>query len=115
MCDSRHCAPPNDPASAAASRRRAVRCNRRDPAVLAAAGSRLPTIVDSYPAISPNFIHHTQVVRGGQFEYALKQGLSQMVVTAPAGTGELHVVKVKDLGTQANAITLTSWASATTT
>jgi hypothetical protein len=77
--------------------------------VLAAAGNRLEPIIDSYPAISPNFIHHTQVVRGGQFEYALKQGLSQMLVTARAETGELHVVKVKDLGTHSNAITLTGY------
>jgi hypothetical protein len=77
--------------------------------VLAAAGSRRPPVVDSYPAISPNFIHHTQVVRGGQFEYALKQGLSQLLVTARADTGELHVVKVKDLGTHSNAITLTGY------
>lgn len=77
--------------------------------VLAAAGSRLPGIVDSYPAISPNFVHHTQVVRGGRFEYALKQGLSQMVVTAPADNGELHVVRVKDLGTHSNAVTLTGY------
>jgi hypothetical protein len=78
-------------------------------AVLAAAGSRLTPIVDSYPAISPNFIHHTHVVRGGQFLYAVKQGLSQMVVTAPADTGELHVLKVKDLGTHSNAVTLTAY------
>jgi hypothetical protein len=77
--------------------------------VLAEAGARLTPIVDSYPAISPNFIHHTQVVRGGQFEYALKQGLSQMLVTAPAETGELHIVQVKDLGTHSNAITLTGY------
>jgi len=77
--------------------------------VLGAAGSRLTPIVDSYPAISPNFIHHTQVVRGGQFEFALKQGLSQLAVTAPAETGELHVVKVMDLGTHSNAITLTGY------
>jgi hypothetical protein len=60
-------------------------CSRR---ILAAAGNRLEPIIDSYPAISPNFIHHTQVVRGGQFEYALKQGLVQMLVTARAETGE---------------------------
>ncbi len=77
--------------------------------VLAAAGQRLPTIVDSYPSISPNFVHHTRVVRGGQFEYALKQGLSQLVVTAPADNGELHVVKVKDLGTHSNVVTLTGY------
>lgn len=77
--------------------------------ILAEAGARLTPIVDSYPAVSPNFIHHTQVVRGGQFAYALKQGLSQMLVTAPAETGELHIVQVKDLGTHSNAITLTGY------
>ena len=77
--------------------------------ILVAAGSRLPGIVDSYPAISPNFIHHSQVVRGGHFQYALKQGLSQMLVTAPADSGELHVVRVKDLGTHSNVVTLTGY------
>ena len=77
--------------------------------VLAAAGSRLQPIADSYPAISPNFVHHTRVVRGGQFEYALKQGLTQLVVTGPAENGEQHVVKVRDLGTHSNAITLTGY------
>jgi hypothetical protein len=32
-----------------------------------------------------------------------------MVVTAPADTGELHVLKVKDLGTHSNAVTLTAY------
>jgi hypothetical protein len=76
--------------------------------IIAAAGKMTLPVVD-YPAISQNFIHHTRVVRGGQFEYALKQGLSQMVVTAKASAGEMHTVAVKDLGSHNNVLTLTGY------
>jgi LGFP repeat/Concanavalin A-like lectin/glucanases superfamily len=75
--------------------------------IIAASGTIAPPV--DYPAISQNFIHHTRVVRGGRFEYALKQGLSQMVVTAEAGAGEVHTVKVKDLGSHNNVVTLTGY------
>jgi hypothetical protein len=78
-------------------------------AVLANAGQRLTPIPDSYPAISQNFVHNSRVLRGGQFEYALKHGLTQLVITAPAETGEPHTVKVRDLGTHSNVVTLTAY------
>jgi hypothetical protein len=77
--------------------------------VLATSRDRLQELVDQFPAISPNFIHETRTVRGGVFEYALKQGLSQMLVTAEAGNGEQNTVKVKNLGTYNNIITLSGY------
>jgi hypothetical protein len=77
--------------------------------VLATSRERLAEQVDRFPAISPNFIHETRVMRGGRFEYALKQGLSQMIVTAEVGNGEQNTVKVKDLGTYNNIITLSGY------
>jgi hypothetical protein len=77
--------------------------------ILAAAGTVHASGADGHPSISPNFVHVTRMVRGGQFEYALKQGLTQVRVTADAVVGESHTVKVKDLGSQNNVITLTGY------
>jgi hypothetical protein len=77
--------------------------------IFAASRRQEPDPVDRFPAISPNFIHETRVVRGGRFEYALKQGLSQVMVTAEAGNGEQNTVQVKNLGTYNNIITLSGY------
>jgi hypothetical protein len=61
---------------------------------------------DPFPAISRNFIHTTRGVRGGRLHYGLKQGLSQLLLTAETAAGEAHTIQVKDLGSPTNAITI---------
>ncbi len=60
----------------------------------------------SYPAVSKNYVHKTRGLRRGRLQYGLKQGLSQLVLSAEAAAGETHVIQVKDLGTHTNAITV---------
>jgi hypothetical protein len=74
--------------------------------ILASALNKVPPAVDPFPAISKNYIHTIRGVRGGRLQYGLKQGLTQLMLTAEAAAGETHTVSVKDLGTHTNAITL---------
>jgi hypothetical protein len=74
--------------------------------ILASALGKVPTAVDSFPAISNNYIHTTRGLRGGRLQYGLKQGLTQLLLTAETAAGETHTMQVKDLGTHTNAITL---------
>jgi hypothetical protein len=62
--------------------------------------------VKTFPSISKNYIHTTRGLRGGRLQYSLKQGLSQMMLMSETAVGETHVIKVKDLGSHANTITL---------
>jgi hypothetical protein len=72
-----------------------------------AAGIGKPSIAaDPFPAVSKNYIHTTRGVRGGRLQYGLKQGLSQILLTAETTAGESHIIQVADLGTQSNTITL---------
>jgi hypothetical protein len=64
-----------------------------------------PTQV-AFPAVSKNYIHRTRGLRGGRLQYGLKQGLTQLMLSAETATGETHVIEVKDLGTHTNAITV---------
>jgi hypothetical protein len=64
------------------------------------------TTVDSFPAVSKNYIHTTRGLRGGRLQYGLKQGLTQLMLNAETVAGETHIIQVKDLGTLANAITM---------
>jgi len=55
------------------------------------------------------FVVHTCKVDlrpGGRFHYGLKQGLSQMLLTADTLAGEANTIQVKDLGSHTNAITI---------
>jgi hypothetical protein len=74
--------------------------------ILASALGKVPAPVDSFPAISKNYIHTTRGLRGGRLQYGLKQGLTQLLLTAETAAGETHTMQVKDLGTHTNAITL---------
>ena len=58
----------------------------------------------SYPAISKNFIHTTRGIRGGRLQYGLKQGLSQLLLSAETTAGEANTIQVSDLGSHTNAI-----------
>ena len=72
----------------------------------AAAAAADGAAVDQFPAISKNFVHTIRGVRGGRFHYGLKQGLSQMLLTADTLAGEANTIQVKDLGSHTNAITI---------
>jgi hypothetical protein len=74
--------------------------------ILGAVVNKLPGGPPALPEISKNFIHTTRGVRGGRLQYALKQGLTQMEILGETSAGEIHTVKVSDLGTQTNAITI---------
>jgi hypothetical protein len=74
--------------------------------ILAATLTKAPTTVDSFPPVSKNYIHTTRGLRGGRLQYGLKQGLTQLMLSAETAAGETHVIQVKDLGTLTNAITL---------
>jgi hypothetical protein len=74
--------------------------------ILASALGKVPTAVDPFPAISKNYIHTTRGLRGDRLQYGLKQGLTQLLLTAETAAGETHTIQVKDLGTHTNAITL---------
>jgi hypothetical protein len=65
-----------------------------------------PTAVDPFPAISGNYIHTTRGLRGGRLQYAVKHGLTQVLLTSETVAGEAHIIEVKDLGTHTNTITL---------
>lgn len=68
--------------------------------------TKIRTPADSFPALSKNYIHTTHGLRGGRLQYGLKQGLTQLMLTAETIAGETHVIQVKDLGTITNTITL---------
>src|SRR6266542_1408348 len=74
--------------------------------ILSSAFGKGATAVESFPAISKNYIHSTRGLRGGRLEYGLKQGLTQLMLTAETAAGETHTIHVKDLGTHTNAITI---------
>ncbi len=61
---------------------------------------------NAYPAISKNFIHTTRGVRGGRFHYGVKHGLSQLLLTADSGAGDVHTLQVRDLGSHATSLTI---------
>ena len=60
----------------------------------------------SFPAVSRDYAHTTRGVRRGELQYSLKQGLTQLMLTAATGAGETHAFEVKDIGTHTNAITV---------
>jgi LGFP repeat/Concanavalin A-like lectin/glucanases superfamily len=74
--------------------------------ILASALGKAATAIDPFPAISKNYIHTIRGLRGGRLQYGLKQGLTQLMLTTETAVGEAHTVQVKDLGTDANTITL---------
>jgi hypothetical protein len=74
--------------------------------ILASSLGKVPTVVDPLPAISKNYIHTTRGLRGGRLQYGIKQGLTQLILTADTAAGDTHTIQVKDLGTHTNAITL---------
>jgi hypothetical protein len=74
--------------------------------ILGAAAKTVPTAPKALPEISKNFIHTTRGVRGGRLQYALKQGLTQVEILGETAAGEVHTVKVSDLGTQTNTISI---------
>jgi hypothetical protein len=56
--------------------------------------------------VSKNYVHTTRGVRRGELQYGLKQGLTQLMLTADTSAGETRAIEVKDLGTHTNAITV---------
>jgi LGFP repeat-containing protein/concanavalin A-like lectin/glucanase superfamily protein len=59
-----------------------------------------------FPGVSKDYVHTTRGLRSGRLEYGVKQGLTQLLLSAETAAGETHVIQVKDLGTHTNAITV---------
>jgi hypothetical protein len=74
--------------------------------ILGSALDKAAAPLDAFPPISKNFIHTTRGLRGGTLQYALKRGLTQLMLSADTAAGETHNIQVKDLGTYTNAITI---------
>ncbi len=60
----------------------------------------------TFPAVSKNYVHVTRGLRSGRLQYGIKQGLTQLMLSAETAAGETHLIQVKDLGTHTNAITV---------
>ncbi len=73
--------------------------------ILGGALAGRPTAV-AFPPVSKNYIHTTHGLRSGRLQYGIKQGLTQLMLSAETVAGETHVIQVKDLGTHTNAITV---------
>ena len=64
-----------------------------------------PTAV-AFPPVSKDYVHTTRGLSSGRLQYGIKQGLTQLLLTAETAAGETHVIQVKDLGMHTNAITV---------
>ena len=58
--------------------------------------------------ISKNYIHRLRALRRGRMQYGIKEGLSEILLTADTASGDLDTVRVKDLGTHTKTIALSS-------
>ncbi|HEY7630438.1 MAG TPA: LamG-like jellyroll fold domain-containing protein [Thermoleophilaceae bacterium] len=74
--------------------------------ILGVAVTGAATPIGPLSPISDNYVHTTRGLGGGLLQYGLKQGLTQLMLSAKAATGEAHVLQVKDLGTSTSRLTL---------
>jgi hypothetical protein len=77
--------------------------------ILGAKENKGVVAANPFPAVSGNFIHTTRAIRGGRMVYAIKNGLSQYLLTGDAGTNELHTFTVTDLGSQNSKLSVKSY------
>lgn len=59
-------------------------------------------------AISKNYIHGLRTLRRGRMQYGIKEGLSEILLTAEAAAGDLATIRVADLGTHTRTISISS-------
>jgi hypothetical protein len=71
-----------------------------------AAAAKLHPAGDPYPAISSNYVHKTRGLRRGRLEYAVKQGFGQFMLLGETAAGEMHTLRVNDLGTHESAVAI---------
>lgn len=69
-----------------------------------------PAVTNQPPAgaVSKNYIHSLRALRRGKMQYGIKEGLSEILVTADTSAGDLDTIRVKDLGTHTRTLSLTS-------
>ncbi|MCY7314463.1 MAG: hypothetical protein LH480_02240 [Rubrivivax sp.] len=82
----------------------AMLSNDSNSRVSVAALSALGPVVQS----SSNFIHTLRGLRRGELRYAFKQGLTEVMISGESVAGDLHTLKVRDLGTHTNTVRLMS-------
>jgi len=59
-------------------------------------------------AISKNYIHGLRALRRGRMQYGIKEGMSEILLTADTTSGDLETIRVKDLGTHTKTISVLS-------
>ncbi len=59
-------------------------------------------------ALGAGIVHQLRGVRRGQFQYAIKQGLTEVLVSGESLTGDQHELRIRDLGTHTSSFGMVS-------